>query len=149
MNEYKFETKEFAVSEKGIHFLRSRFNYETIGFNELASFRIDIGREVNNWILLLAIGILFLSFSIYYTVGMFYIIANNEVRVIHIEEIIIPVLPFLVGGYFVYASMQNGMMLSVTTIKGKTKRLPLKELVKENKLSEFQQWWKERCGSLA
>lgn len=147
MTEYYFETKEFGVSDKGIHLLRSRFNYETIGFDEISTLSIAQGREVNNWIVLFVIGLGLFLFSIYYTLGMYNIIMGNEVITIYIEEIIIPVLPFLIGAYFFYASTRNGLMLIVDTIQGKRKRLPLKELVKEGQSALFQQWLREKCSS--
>ncbi|PZR39650.1 MAG: hypothetical protein DI538_06355 [Azospira oryzae] len=142
---YLFEAKAFAVSDKGIHLFRNKFNYETIPFEDVSRLTIGRGRGVNNWIILFIIGMGLLGFAIYYSVGMFGVINHGEVRVIYVEEIVVPVLPFLIGAYFIYASLKNELMLTVSTIQSNVKRLPLGELI-ENR-DAFQRWLVDKCGS--
>lgn len=50
MPSYNFETREFAVSDAGIHLLRDRYNYQTIPFSEIKRAVIEKGKETPNWI---------------------------------------------------------------------------------------------------
>ena len=134
MNQYYFETREFGVSDNGIHLLRSRFNYETIEFNQVDYLIIGKGKELNNWLIILLIGLALVSFSVYYSLSLFNIIDNNEVNVIYLEEILVPLIPFMLGGYCLYSSTRNGTILRVKTIKNKVDKFPLKEFERENKL---------------
>src|SRR5687768_14504143 len=147
MTNYYFETREFGVSDHGIHLLRSRFNYETIEFNQVDSLTIERGKELNNWVAILIMGIALVSFSIYYSLRLFNIIDNNEVNVIYIEELLVPLIPFMLGGYCLYSSMRNGSILRVRTIKNKTDKFPLKELEKDNKVRQFQEFLKEKLST--
>lgn len=147
MTNYYFETREFGVTDKGIHLLRSRFNYETIEFKEIDTISIERGKELNNWIAILIIGLAFVSFSVWYSVRLYIVLNNNEVAVISIEKILVPLIPFMLGGYCLYSSTRNGPILRVRTIKNKAEKFPLKELEKENKLSAFQEFLKEKLVS--
>lgn len=144
---YYFETKEFGISDNGIHLLRSRFNYETIEFNQIDHLIIEKGKELNNWLAILVLGLTFVSFSVYYSLKLFNIIDNNEVNVIYIEEILVPLIPFMFGGYCLYSSTRNGVILRFKTIKNKTNKFPLKEFEKNNKLKAFQDFLKEKLNA--
>src|SRR5687768_6891151 len=144
MNNYHFETREFGVSDRGIHLLRSRFNYETIEFDQVDHLTIEKGKELNNWLAILVIGLALVSFSVYYTVRLFSIVDNNEVNVIYVEEILVPLLPFMIGGYCLYSSTRNGTILRLRTINSKTDKFPLKEFEKEDKLGRFQDFLKAK-----
>jgi hypothetical protein len=147
MANYHFETREFGISDHGIHLLRSRFNYETIEFNQVDSVTIEKGKELNNWIVILILGLVLVSFSVWYSLRLFNIIGNNEVNRIYIEEILVPLIPFMLGGYCLYSSTRNGTILRVRTIKNKAEKFPLKELDKENKLRPFQEFLKEKLNT--
>lgn len=147
MTNYYFETREFGVTDKGIHLLRSRFNYETIEFKEIDTISIERGKELNNWIAILIIGLAFVSFSVWYSVRLYIVLNNNEVAVISIEEILVPLIPFMLGAYCLYSSTRNGPILRVRTIKNKSEKFPLKELEKENRISSFQAFLKEKLDS--
>jgi hypothetical protein len=147
MNKYHFETREFGVSDTGIHLLRSRFNYETIEFDQLDNLTIEKGKELNNWVAILLLGLVFVSFSFYYTIRLFWVIDNNEVNRIYIEEMLVPLIPFMIGGYCLYSSTRNGTVLRLRTIKNRTDKFPLKELVKDNKLGPFQDLLKQKLNT--
>ena len=138
MNNYYFETREFGVSDNGIHLLRSRFNYETIEFHQVHNLTIEKGKELNNWLAILVIGLALVSFSVYYALRIFSIIDNNEVNVIYIEEILVPLIPFMLGGYCLYSSTRNGTILRLRTIKNKTDKFPLKEFVRTTNWDHFK-----------
>jgi hypothetical protein len=147
MNNYYFETKEFGVSDNGIHLLRSRFNYETIEFNQVANLTIERGKELNNWLAILLVGLALISFSAYYIVRLFSIIDNDEVNVIYIEQILVPLIPLMIGGYCLYSSTRNGTILRLRTTKNKTDKFPLKEFEKDDKLRSFQDFLKEKLNT--
>lgn len=147
MTNYYFETREFGVSDKGIHLLRSRFNYETIDFSQVDSVTIERGKELNNWLAILAVGLAFVSFSVYYSVRLFSLISNHEVNVISIEEILVPLIPFILGGYCLYTSTRNGTILRIRTTQNKADKFPLKELEQHNKIRPFQDFLKERLNT--
>ena len=81
MDNYYFESREFGVSDKGIHLLRSGFNYETIEFSQVDSLTIGRGKELNNWLAILVIGLALLTAAAYYVLRAFDVVGNNEIIV--------------------------------------------------------------------
>jgi hypothetical protein len=136
MKDYKFETDEFGLTGEGIHLLRSRYNYETIPFNQIEKIRVKDSKIVNNWLILLIIGLASIVFSLYYGSVLLDVFKDDRINRIYIEEIMIPFLPLVFGGFMVYSSLRTGKMLIVTYNK-KTKRLPLDKLYKQGKLDSF------------
>jgi hypothetical protein len=146
MSEYYFETKEFGASERGIHLLRSRYNYETFNYTDIATAAIERGKEINNWLFALIIGVGMVGFAIFYTIRMLNVISNSEMNVVYIEEIIVPLIPFLMGSYLIYSSFKTGITLKIT-MSAKSKRLSLNELMNSNKLEEFQTLLRDKLQS--
>lgn len=60
-NKYYFETDQLGISETGIHLLRNRFNYETIEYSSIQEIRIEKGKQIKNWLLVLLLGIFSVS----------------------------------------------------------------------------------------
>lgn len=147
MNEYAFETTEFGLSDQGIHLLRSRFNYETISFSDIESVTIEKGKELNNWAAILTFGIVLVGIAVFYILRALHVIGNQEVNVIYVEQIIIPVIPFLLGCYCLYSSTRNGTVLRFRTISGKNDKFPLKEIEKKDDLACLQQYLKDRLST--
>lgn len=144
MTKYYFETSTFGLSDQGIHLLRNRFNYETFEFSDIDTLMVYRGKELKNWLVILIIGVVFITSSIWYTLRLYSLIDNNEVNSIYIEELIVPIIPLMLGFYCLYASTKNGTMLNIKTIKNKTDKLPLKELEKSDMLNEFKDLLKEK-----
>lgn len=92
----------------------------------------------------MAIGAAMLLFSIWYSVRLFTIVDDDEVNVIYIEEIVVPVIPFLLGLYFIYSSTKTGTIMSLTIGNGKRKRFPLGQLETANNLDELKLRLKEK-----
>ncbi|MBT1707044.1 hypothetical protein KK062_02360 [Fulvivirgaceae bacterium PWU5] len=147
MSKYYFETREFGVSDQGIHLLRSRYNYKTIDFNQVAKITIERGKELNNWIAILVLGIALTSFALYYAVGMFNFLTYGISGRVSIQEILVPVIPFLMGAYCLYSSTRNGIVMRVRTIEDTHERFPLKELDQRQELTPFQQLLKEKAST--
>jgi len=147
MSKYYFETQDFGLSDQGIHLLRSRYNYKTIDFNQVAKIIIERGKELNNWIAILVLGVALVSFALYYAVGMFNFLTDGVRGRVSIQEILVPLIPFLMGVYCMYSSTRNGIVMRVFTMDGKHERFPLKELEQKQELAPFQQLLKEKAGT--
>src|SRR5882757_4340076 len=128
MTDYKVETKEFGLSDNGIHLLRSKFNYKTIEYKDIDELTIQKDRELNNWALLLLIGLGLFLFSIWYAFRLFKIFDDNDTSVIYIEEIVVPVIPFLAGIYFIYSSTKTGTVMKAKTKDNWHRKLSLADL---------------------
>lgn len=128
MELYKFETDKFGISEKGIHLLRNKFNYKTIYKSEIDSIFIEKGKQVNNWLLLLVVGLILCSFGLYWSIKLIYefFFANNVSR-FYYEQFILPIFPVFMGVYSVYTSLQRGLIMIVVTNK-KVMRFPIGKL---------------------
>ncbi|UII24750.1 hypothetical protein LVD15_15680 [Fulvivirga maritima] len=144
MSDFLFETNEFGLSQEGFHLLRDRFNYKTYPYSEIDEIRIETGKELKNWTIILAIGISLVVFSIYYSVKLYLAIQNNIYVTIYIEQILIPIIPFLFGGYCIYASTKSGTILRLKTLKKNKHKYPLELIEKENKLKTLEALLKEK-----
>ena len=136
MNPYKFTTSEFDISETGIHLLRSNFNYKTINFKDITLVEIKKGKLINNWILILVLGTVLIAFSLYCVFKLVIAFNTDSVRHIFIEQIILPVLPLLLGGFCIYSSVRNGMIISIRN-NGKDTSYPIEDIIKKNEYEDF------------
>jgi hypothetical protein len=137
MTNYHFRTKEFGISDTGIHFLRSGFNYETILFSEINEVKIERGKELHNWIIILLLGAVLLIFGIYISIPIINMIIHFNFEGPRSAQIILFLTIPFVGAYFVYNSFRTGILLKINYKQNKTHKLPLKEIAKEKKLDEF------------
>jgi len=137
MELYKFETDQFGLSDKGIHLLRSRFNYKTIDLSSVDNITVAKGRQVNNWLVLLIFGLALSFFGLFTAAKVIYefFFANNYDH-FYIEQFVIPVLPLSVGVFSVLFSLKIGPVLLVT-FKNKTKRFPIGQLQKKSQVDEL------------
>ena len=131
MSIYNFESTDFALSDKGIHLLRNRYNYKTIEYNMIDKATVKKAAEINNVIPCLVIGIGLLGFAILQTRHMINIFNDPTVTIIYIEAIILPVLPGLVGIYLIYISVKKGFVLIIEA-GGKKYKLRLRDFIKDN-----------------
>jgi uncharacterized membrane protein YqjE len=136
MPPYKFTTNEFGISETGIHLLRSNFNYKTIDLKDITLIEIKKGKLINNWMLIFLLGISLITFSLYCVFKLVIAFNDDSVRHIFIEQIILPVLPLLLGGFCVNASVRKGMIITIRT-NGKDTSYPLEDLIKKNEYEDF------------
>lgn len=136
MSPYQFTTNEFGISETDIHLLRSNFNYKTIDFKDITLIEINKGKLINNWILILLLGIGLISFSLYCAFKLVIAFNDDSVRHIFIEQIILPVLPLLMGSFCLYTSARNGMVINIR-YNGKDVSYPLEDLIKRNEYEDF------------
>lgn len=138
MSKYQFETDQLGVSETGFHLLRNRFNYETILFSEADEIRIEKGKQIKNWALVLIIGISLLGLGLFMGIKVVYefFFADNF-HDFYIEQFALPVLPITLGIYSIYSSLKSGFVLIIVR-EGKNKNLPLEDLNKNSKMDELK-----------
>lgn len=137
MADYKFETDQFGITENKIYLLRSRFNYETIDFGVVDKIVIANGRQVNNWVVIFLMGLLLVGFGLFTAIKVIYefFFANNFTH-FYMEQFLIPVLPLFVGVFSLYFSLKIAPVVTIV-FNNRAKRLPIEQLKKLNKLSEF------------
>ena len=134
---YNFQTSEFGISAEGFHFLRSGFNYKTEAFSNIEKMVIKRGHEIQNWILSLVIGLLLIGVSLYLIVTLVLMFNSENVHVIYVERIILPLFPLLVGGYLVYVGLRRSVIIQIQFIRGGRRNYSLLELEKKNQLQDF------------
>ncbi len=128
---YHFETDHFALSAKGIHFLRSRFNYKTFAYSDIVEASFGKGKELKNWWLLTTIGTGLLVSCLFYLFYVWKMLLDPNVSRIYIEQIVAPIILVLSGGYFVYSGLKTAHVLKIKTANGKTDKVSFKELDKK------------------
>lgn len=137
MNKYLFETGELGVSDKGIHLLRNRYNYETIDFSMVEDIRIIQGKQIRNSLLILVLGVILLAFGIFTGIKIPYeFFFLDRYHHFYVEEFAIPIIPLILGPYSIYISLKKGYVLLLTAA-GKTKRFPIEELNEKSQIPSF------------
>jgi hypothetical protein len=136
MGKYHFETEEFGISDESIHLLRSGYNYETIPYSNVQRVRVYRGKELNNWLIILLIGLVVCISGIILTYRFADMIFEEGGSPGRYRGGVVALIPF-VGGFFIYNSFRVGVMIQIDTLT-KTKRFPLKTLRKAGLLKEFQ-----------
>lgn len=146
MINYNFKTKEFGISDRGIHLLRSGFNYKTINFSEINNIQIERGKELHNWWVIFIIGAALIVFGVYLSVGTIRALIDGNIAPYHSRMIILLFIP-VVGGYFVYNSLQTGLVLKIYCADGNKDMFPLGEIVKNKKMKEFKIYLADKIGT--
>lgn len=146
MNNYLFQSTKFAVSDNGIHLLRSGFNYKTIRWNEVDSIKIKKGKELNNsWIVFL-LGLILLTVVAFLTIRTVDILMHEEHAEQYVKMLLFLLIAF-VGVYFVHNSMRTGIMMSVNYAAHKKEMFQLNEIIQQNRLNEFKSLMTAKLGT--
>src|SRR4051812_16719974 len=124
MSSYLFLTTEFGVSNAGIHLLRSGFNYETILWHKINSIKIEKGKELHNWIIIFLIGSALLIIGGYLSIRALDTVFN-EGSLKSIKMLAFLLIPCL-GGFFIYNSLQTGLLIKIKYSSDKNDMFPLK-----------------------
>jgi uncharacterized membrane-anchored protein len=103
MTIYYLKTQEFGISSDGIHLLRSGFNYKTIAFSEIMKIKIEKGKELHNWWLVLILGASLVGLGVYLSLGTIKILIQGDLSPRHARMILLLLVP-VIGGYFIYNS---------------------------------------------
>lgn len=145
MTNYTFQTKEFGISDAGIHLLRSGFNYKAINFSEVNRIQIERGKELHNWWLIFIIGALLIVFGMYLSVGTIRMFIDGDIAPRHAKLIFLLLVP-VVGAYFVYNSLRTGLVLRIHCIDGSKDMFPLEEILIEKRMKEFEIYLTNKVG---
>jgi len=146
MTVYKFEGRDFALSHEGIHLLRSRYNYKTIGYEKVERAVIGRGTEVSNALVALALGILLTLFAFYQARIVFNFFLDPAPGTIHIETIVLPVIPAVLGIYLIWIATRKGPVLTIRSKEG-NRKMRLREFEKSNKLNDLKIYLSEILSS--
>jgi hypothetical protein len=146
MANYLFETSEFGISDSGIHLLRSGFNYETISWTEINSIKIERGKELYNWAIILLLGLVIFIVGVYLSIRTMNILIHKDNAVRNAKMILFLLIPFA-GAYFVYTSLQTGTLLRINYSAYKKLMFPLREIESKNGLDEFRSLMSKKLDS--
>ncbi|MBD2721824.1 hypothetical protein [Hymenobacter armeniacus] len=114
MSQYAFETPEFGLDEQGLHRLRSRFAFEHIGYSELREANVTRGKSVQNWVVLLVVGLLCLGFSVFTAnrLLMFLLYGRGH---FYVETLVTPLIPGAIGIAAIWQALRVTDILVVRT----------------------------------
>lgn len=137
MQAYNFETRDFAVSDTGIHLLRSRFNYRTILFSEIKRIIIEKGKVTPNWI-----GAFILGTAILYGAVDLSLMTIDDFIVGKADAGSAKILVFVIligcaGGSFIYSSVRRGIILRVSYGNDKSDKFSLKDIILRGQLADL------------
>jgi len=136
MKHFRFSTKDFAVSDHGVHLLISNFNYKTINYKDITSLDIGLGKLMRNWGMVCAIGICLIVFSIYFPFLLADNLHNADSKEVYIEELLVPVLTGSLGVLCIYFSSRRGVIMKIS-YNGKKTKVSLEEIIRNNLYDEF------------
>jgi hypothetical protein len=146
MTPYIYHTREFALSHEGIHLLRSGFNYNSIPFSDIKRMRIEKGREIHNWILIFIIGAVLIIVGIAISINVIKILIRGDLSIKGAKMILLFFIP-IVGAFFVYNSLQTGIVLKIDFSDGTKDMFPLKEIAKQKRLNDFTTFLRNKLES--
>lgn len=146
MTKYYFKTNQFGLTDKGIHLLRNGFNYETIEFSQIKKAEIRKANELNNWIVILIIGLVLLTPGVYMAVRIIDAILNGDVSTRSARMVLFLFIP-LIGGYFIYTSLQTGTVLEINYGRNKKSKFSLRKISDNREIEDFKSLMKNRLNS--
>lgn len=146
MSNYTLETDRFALSDEGIHLLRSGYNYKTLPYRDVRRATLKKGVAIKNWLVVLLLGIGLIGFAVYQAAHLYHQFMDPTVLRVSIEAIILPVLPLILGNYCIYVSLKRTTILKVKYRGGKAK-LPLGELVHYNETAQLISFLQDKLGN--
>lgn len=145
-NRYYFELEDFAVSGTSIHLLRNRFNFKTIDYNEIEAASVERGPEFRNGPIIMLLGIALVCFAFYQSMWIVDLFNDHELYTIHINSILLPVIPGFLGIYCLYTALRRGPLL-VLQKGNRIYRLRLRSAVRDNSIGELGAFLSEKLGT--
>lgn len=129
MAKYAFETPEFGLDELGLHRLRSRFAFESVSYADLTEARVTRGKSVQNWPVLLLVGLAGLGFSVFsaYRLLMFLTYGRGH---FYVQTLATPIIPGAIGLAAVWQALRVTDILAVRV--GRRRLVFPLETLKEN-----------------
>lgn len=136
MTNYYYKTQEFGVTDNGIHLLRSGFHYETISFSQIQKLEIKKGKELNNWVVILVIGLFMLLPGLYISSKIIDVILYGDTNVRGARMILLIFIP-MIGAYFIYRSLRTGPILVIKYGLNEYRKFPIQSIADEQQLDNF------------
>jgi len=143
MNNYDIQSKDFALSPQGVHLLRNRFNYKTINYYDIHKATFARAVETKNVALTLIVGILFIAFAVYNTIGVYQNFYDPTVHRIYIESIALPVLPVLLGIYCIYIAVKKVPSL-IIELENQKHKLSIQDIYKAGQMQGLEIYLKDK-----
>ncbi|MDO7846766.1 hypothetical protein Q5H92_10390 [Hymenobacter sp. M29] len=145
MATYAFETPEFGLDEQGLHRLRSRFPFENIAYEQLSSVEVRRGKSVQNWPLLLLVGVLCIGFSAF-TAYRLYLFLTFGRGHFYIQTLATPFLPAVIG---VAAIWQALRVTDILVVRVNRRRLvfPLDTLKHDQSVMALESYLARRVAT--
>lgn len=140
MQRYQFKTQQFGITGDEIHLLRNGFNYEQIKFSEINTIVIEEGREINNWLLILLLGIVLVIPGIYVLVNIGNVWNYENYKARQMWGILMLLLMPVTGGYFIFNALQMSVIFRIRYRGGRSKRYSLREIQKSGELESFKKF---------
>ena len=135
MANYAFQTAEFGLDATGIHLLRNRFHYHSIPYAEADKVHVSIGPDIQNWGLVLGLGILLAGAGILGCYALYWFFQEEEGR-IDVKLVVAPFLPLVLGAMAVVSALRRVPTLQLEQ-HGRQRRISLRELAQKGHLHEL------------
>lgn len=136
MSTYKFRNEHLAVDDNKIHFLRNKYAYDNVDFKSINEIVFKKGRSINNWVLLLVIGVVLFISGIIFSKNLFLIMFGDESTTIYIESIFTSVVLIIIGFILVIKAMKTEKIIEIN-FQNKTKKFAVKSFEKTNQLDDL------------
>ena len=121
------KSRYFRVSNEGIQLVKSGMPSSVIGYDSIGKVVVKWGIEVENWFLVLVMGILIFCLGCYLSSGiLMWVISGGYAG--SYKGVFTLLIPFC-GLYFVYSALKAGPVMVVLYGEGKSVRLPVKEVM--------------------
>lgn len=146
MSNYTFETDRFALSDEGVHLLRSGYNYKTLAYPDIRRATLKKGVAIKNWLLVLLLGIGLIAFAVYQATHLYHLFMNPGEHTVNMVSILLPVMPLVLGNYCIYISLKRTTILKVKYRGGKAK-LPVGEMANSSEAAQLTAFLQEKLGS--
>jgi hypothetical protein len=144
MTAYAFETPEFGLDEQGLYRLRSRFAFEHFAYADLTEATVTRGKSVQNWALLLVVGLCCLGFSLFtaYRLALFLLYGHGH---FYVQTIATPFIPGAIGLAAVWQALHVTDILAVRV--GRRRFVfPLETLKADQKPLALESYLAKRVG---
>jgi len=137
LTDYKFKTEQFGLTEKGVHFLRKGYNYQTVDYSQINYAEIRKGKELKNWFIIFLLGTLMVIAGVFITIPIVEAFQKGDMSGRQVRIVLLLFIP-VVGGYFVYSSLQTGTILKINYGSDKKSRFSLNTVLINNEMTDFK-----------
>lgn len=145
MAPYQFQTEDFALSPQGVHLLRNQYNFRTIAYENIREARIERSTEIRNAPVIFSIGIAMIAFAFYQTRWVMERFTDSRPGPISDLSILLPVIPFLLGAWCLYAAIRKGPILRLEE-GNRIHKLRLRSAVKRKLTTELEDCLRKYLG---